>query len=69
MGHPQSLKPEGNGHLPSAARKGQQLEEPLKESNSLGTRNNTRKMPQILKMPRGGEREEEKKAEGMREDN
>lgn len=41
----------------------------LKESNSLGTRNNTRKMPQILKMPRGGEKEEEKKAEGMREDN
>lgn len=27
LGHPQSLKPEGNGHLPSAARKGQQLEE------------------------------------------
>lgn len=26
-GHPQSLKPEGKGHLPSAPRKGQQLEE------------------------------------------
>lgn len=26
-GHPQSLKPEGKGHLPSAARTGQQLEE------------------------------------------
>lgn len=41
----------------------------LKESNSLGIRNNTRKMPQILKMPRGGEKEEEKKAKGMTEDN
>lgn len=41
----------------------------LKERNSLGIRNNTRKKPQILKMPRGGEREEKKKAEGMREDN
>lgn len=41
----------------------------LKEINSLGIRNKTRKKSQILKMPRGGGREEEKKVEGMREDN
>lgn len=40
----------------------------LKEINSLGIRN-TRKKPQILKMPRAGGREEEKKVEGMRKDN
>lgn len=77
-GHPRSLKskPKGKGHFARCctegavalgALPGRARCLSLKESNTPGIRNNTRKKPQILKMPRGQEREEEKKAEGMRE--